>query len=102
MVRWINLDTKKPEIEWQVLGRKLIACGLRLEGSETRTRHFVPAFVVGKDEALQTNSTLIVPSSYFQTNDRVVMRVGNKQTSLRLGRRLLMTDEFNQYEVAQL
>ena len=102
VVRWINLDTKKPEIEWQVLGRKLIACGLRLEGSETRTRHFVPAFVVGKDEALQTNSTLIVPSSYFQTNDRVVMRVGNKQTSLRLGRRLLMTDEFNQYEVAQL
>lgn len=102
VVRWLNVDTKNPEVEWQILGHKIVACGLRLEGSKTRSHHFVPAFILGKDEQLQTRGTLIVPPSYFQTDDRVVMRIGNKQTSLRLGRRLMMTDKFSQYEVAQL
>ncbi|WP_372812055.1 hypothetical protein, partial [Pseudoalteromonas nigrifaciens] len=102
VVRWFNVDTKNPEVEWQILGHKIVACGLRLEGSKTRSHHFVPAFILGKDEQLQTTGTIIVPPSYFQANDRVVMRIGNKQTSLRLGRRLMMTDKFSQYEVAQL
>jgi len=102
VVRWLNVDTKNPEVEWQVLGHEIVACGLRLEGGQKRSRHFVPAFILGKDEKLKTMGTLIVPPSYFQADDRVVMRIGNKQTSLRLGRRLIMTDEFSQYEVAQL
>lgn len=102
VVRWLNVDNKNPEVEWQVLGHKIVACGLRLEGSQKRSRHFVPAFILGKDEKLKTTGTLIVPPSYFQVDDRVVMRIGNKQTSLRLGRRLIMTDEFSQYEIAQL
>ena len=102
VVRWTNLDSKTPIIEWQVLGHKLVACGLRLEGRELRNRHFVPAFILGRDEQLKTTSTLIVPPSYFQNNDRVVMRIGSKQTPLRLGNKILMTDEFSQYEIVQL
>ena len=102
VARWLNYDSKNPEIEWQVLGHQLVACGLRLEGGETRSRHFVPAFILGRDERLQTTGTLIVPTSYFQTDDRVIMRINSKQTPLRLGQRLLITDEFSQYEVVQL
>jgi len=102
IVRWTNLDSKEPLIEWQVLGHKLVACGLRLEGRGLRNRHFVPAFILGRDEQLKTTSTLIVPPSYFQNNDRVVMRIGTKQTPLRLGKKILMTDEFSQYEIVQL
>ena len=104
VARWLDFDSKNPEIEWQVLGHQLVACGLRLEGEgrETRSRHFVPAFILGRDERLQTTGTLIVPTSYFQTHDRVIMRINSKQTPLRLGQRLLITDEFSQYEVVQL
>lgn len=102
MVRWLNLDTKDPEVEWQVLGHALVACGLRLEGSARRSQYFVPAFVLGRDEQLQTRGTLIVPTAYFQTDDRVIMRISTKQTPLRLGKRLLVTDEFSQYEVVTL
>ena len=102
VARWLDFDSKNPEIEWQVLGHQLVACGLRLEGKETRSRHFVPAFILGRDERLQTTGTLIVPTSYFQTDDRVIMRINSKQTPLRLGQRLLITDEFSQYEVVQL
>lgn len=102
VVRWLNLDTKDPEIEWQVLGHALVACGLRLEGNARRSQYFVPAFVLGRDEQLQTTGTLIVPTAYFQTDDRVIMRISTKQTPLRLGKRLMVTDEFSQYEVMTL
>lgn len=102
VVRWLNLDPAKPEVDWQVLGHQLIACGIRLQDRDSRSRHFVPAFVVGDDEQLQTPSSLIMPTSHFQVGDRVMMRINTKQKTLRLVRRLMMTDEFSQYEVAQL
>ena len=102
VVRWFNLDPEKPEVDWQVLGHQLIACGIRLQDRDSRSRHFVPAFVVGDDEQLQTPSSLIMPTSHFQVGDRVMMRINTKQKTLRLVRRLMMTDEFSQYEVAQL
>ena len=102
VVRWLNLDTEKPELEWQVLGHKLIACGIRLHDRGTRSRHFVPAVVIGGDEQLQTTCSLLLPTSHFQTGDRVIMRINNKQKTLRLVRHLMTTDEFSQYEVVQI
>ena len=102
IVRWLNFDAENLGVDWQILGHQLMACGLRLEGTEARSQHFVPAFILGRDERLQTTGTLIVPTSYFQKDDRVIMRINTKQTLLRLGKRLLITDEFSQYEVAQL
>lgn len=102
VVRWLDMDREKSELDWQVLGHQLIACGIRLQDRDSRSRHFVPAFVVGNDEQLQTGCSLIVPTSYFQEGDKVMMRINNKQKTLRLGQRLLTTDEFSQYEVVQL
>ncbi|NRD69192.1 hypothetical protein HQR03_01370 [Psychrobacter okhotskensis] len=102
VVRWLNLDTRNPEVEWQVLGHKLISCGLRLEDRGSRSQHFVPAFMIAGDDQLQTTCSLVVPISHFQTSDRVIMRLNNKQKSLRLLNPLLVTDEFSQYEVVQL
>lgn len=102
VVRWREIDSENPEIDWQVLGHKLIACGIRLHNRDNRSRHFVPAFVVGGDEQLQTTCSLIVPTSHFQDGDKVMMRINSKQETLRLGQRLLMTEEFSQYEVEQL
>ncbi|SLJ85429.1 hypothetical protein [Psychrobacter sp. DAB_AL43B] len=101
VVRWLTLDTEKPELEWQVLGHKLIACGIRLQDRGARSRHFVPAFIVGGDECLQTADSLLLPTSRFQTGDKVMMRIKDKQKSLRLIRSLMTTDEFSQYEVVQ-
>ena len=102
VVRWLDMDREKSELDWQVLGHQLIACGIRLQDRDSRSRHFVPAFVVGNDEQLQTGCSLIVPTSYFQEGDKVMMRINTKQKTLRLGRRLLTTDEFSQYEVVQI
>ena len=102
VVRWREMDSEKPEIDWQVLGHQFIPCGIRLHNRDNRSRHFVPAFVVGSDEQLQTACSLIVPTSHFQDGDKVMMRIDTKQETLRLVQRLLMTEEFSQYEVEQL
>lgn len=101
IVRWLNLAQELPKVDWQVLGHQLIACGIRLQDRDSRSRHFVPAFVIGDDEQLQTAGSLIVPTSHFQAGDKVMMRIHSEQKTLRLGRRLLATDEFSQYEVVQ-
>lgn len=102
VVRWLNVDDMTAELDWQVLGHKLIACGIRLQDREERSRHFVPAFIIGEDEQLQTSYSLLLPTSHFQTDDKVVMRINNQQKTLRLGRRLMMSDEFIQYEILQV
>ena len=102
VVRWLNVDDTTAELDWQVLGHKLIACGIRLQDREERSHHFVPAFIIGEDEQLQTSYSLLLPTSHFQTGDKVVMRINNQQKTLRLGHRLMMSDEFSQYEVLQV
>ena len=101
VVRWLNFEKETAEIEWQVLGHKLIACGVRLQDRDQRSQHFVPAFVIEADKQLQTSYSLLLPPSHFRTDDRVMMRLNNQQKTLRLGRRLMTTDEFSQYEVCQ-
>ncbi|WP_188032870.1 hypothetical protein [Psychrobacter sp. ANT_WB68] len=102
VVRWLDMDSENSEVDWQVIGHQLISCGIRLQDRDSRSRHFVPAFVIGDDEQLQTGCSLIVPTSYFQAGDKVMMRINTKQKTLRLVRRLLTTDEFSQYEVVQI
>ena len=101
VVRWLNLDSAKPELEWQILGHKIITCGICLQDRQNRSQHFVPAFVIGADEHLQTSYSLLLPTSHFQTDDKVIMRINDQQKSLRLGRSLMVTDEFSQYEGVQ-
>lgn len=101
VVRWLNLDSKRYELEWQVLGHQLIACGIGLQDRQNRSQHFVPALVIGADEHLQTPYSLLLPTSHFQTDDKVLMRINDQQKSLRLGRILMVTDEFSQYAVVQ-
>ena len=37
VVRWLNVDDTTAELDWQVLGHKLIACGIRLQDREERS-----------------------------------------------------------------
>ncbi|MEN2750263.1 hypothetical protein AAIR29_01315 [Psychrobacter sp. FBL11] len=102
MVRWLNLDNKPIEVEWQVLGHVLTACALRLDIRDHRGQSFMPAFMVAGDESLQTEFSIIVPSHHFQTNDKVMLRINDKQKTLCLQQCLLNSEEFSQYKVIQI
>lgn len=101
VVRWLDVDSKLAELEWQVLGHKLVACGIRLQDRVERSWHYMPAFVIGEDKQLQTTYSLLLPPSHFKTGDKVMMRISKQQKTLCLGRRLMTSDEFIQYEVLQ-
>ena len=102
-----NAQTKsnRIEVEWQVFGHGLTACALRLDNSDkldNRGQHFVPAFIIEEDVYLKTDSSLLVPPYLFHTNDKVIVRIGSTQTTLRLQQSLLNTEEFSQYKVVQV
>ena len=102
MVRWLNFENRYIEVEWQVFGHVLTACALRLDISDHRSQCFVPAFMIAGDKELQTEFTIIVPPYHFQSNDKVMLRINNKQKTLCLQQCLINSEEFSQYKVIQI
>ncbi len=102
MVRWLHLEDEYTEVEWQVMGHVLTACGLRLDNKDNRSTNFMPAFIVAGDDELQTEYSIIVPSYHFKTADKVIIRINDQQKTMRLKKCILSTEEFSQYKVEQL
>ena len=102
VVHWLTIDDAYVEAEAQIIGHSPTACALRLEQGDDRNQRFVPALLLGRDSSLRTGCSILVPSYQFKSLDRVIIRLQDKQKSLRLQRRLLTTERFSQFEVAQL
>lgn len=102
IVRWVNFEDRYTEAEWQILGHKLTACALRLDSRDHRSQNFVPAFMIASDKELHTEFTLMVPPYHFQANDKVILRIDDKQKTLRLQDCLMSSAEFSQYKVLQI
>lgn len=102
VVRWLTRDETTTEVEWQVLGHQLTACGLRLANAHSQDLTFFPSFIVADDADLHTSHSLLVPAYHFQEQDLVIVRVNDQQQSVRLQRCLLSTEAFSQYEFVML
>lgn len=101
IVHWSENKEKHVEIEGRFLGRLLSVCGVRLNGHDMRSKDFVQAVLVAGD-GLNQQATLVLPRYHFKSGDMVILRVGQKQTALRLTQNLLSTDEIEQYEILRL
>ena len=102
MVRWLNLENRHIEVEWQIFGHVLTACALRLDIRDHRGQGFMPALMIAGDKDLQTEFTIIVPPHHFQSNDKVMLRINDKQKTLCLQQCLINCEEFSQYKVVQI
>lgn len=105
IIRWLTIDEEYVEAEGQILGYHPTACALRLDNrdpKDVRSQSFVPVLLLAADEALHTKSSLLVPSYHFKSNDKVVIRLNEKQKTLRLQNIILNTEEFTQFEVIVL
>ncbi|WP_201586126.1 hypothetical protein [Psychrobacter jeotgali] len=120
LIRWLSLEHQPIEVEWEILGHTLSACGLGLESysdskmskrkgnsinfknGHTRRVSFVPAFIVAADDQLKTSPSLIMPTGHFYANDKVVIRIGTEESRLQLKQCLLSTKEFSQYGFVRL
>lgn len=101
IVHWVQQEQEHIEVNGKFLGRLLSVCGIRLSTKDRRSQDFVQAFLVSGD-GLNQQTTLILPRYHFKENDTVVLRVGEKETTLILKKNLLSTDEIEQYEVVRL
>lgn len=105
MVRWLSLESKLVEVEWQALGHELTACALRLDNrnpTSQRSQRFAPALLIKGDKDLQTEPSIAVPPYQFQTGDRVIMRIHDSQEVLRLQECLINSEGFGQYKFVRL
>lgn len=101
IVYWVQREEEHIEVDGKFLGRLLSVCGIRLSMKDMRGKDFVQAFLVS-GEGLNPQTTLILPRYHFKENDTVILRVGEKETTLILKKNLLSTDDVEQYEIVRL
>lgn len=101
IVHWSQSTDEHIEVDGRFLGRLLSVCGIRLNGRDMRSKDFVPALLVAGD-GLNQQTTLILPKYHFKEGDTVILRVEQKETTLRLEQNLLATDDVEQYQIVRL
>lgn len=101
IIHWAEPQSSKVVADGRFLGRLLTACGIRLARDDVRSHDFVQALLVAGDK-LNQQTTLIMPRYHFKAGDVIVLRVHSNETTLRLEKNLLSTDEFEQYEIVRL
>lgn len=99
VIRWLSLEDEFIEVEAQILGHSPTACALRIDERDSRNQNFVPALLLAAEAALDTDCSLLVPSYHFKSGDKVVIRLNDKQKTLRLQEVILSTEEFAQFKV---
>lgn len=102
IVRWIDHEDNGVQAGARLIGYSVTACGIRLETKDNRSQDFVPALLVSGNESLETKTTLIIPQYHFKTGDRVILRIGTKQTNLKLAANLMSTNDMQQYEIVRM
>lgn len=103
MIHWAEPTDNQVAVDGKFFGRILSVCGVRLRSSagDNRPQDFIHAILVSGD-GFNHQITLIMPRYHFKAGDSVILRVESKESTLRLTRHLLTTDDFEQYEVVRL
>lgn len=101
IVHWAEAKNDSVEVDGRFLGRILSVCGVRLNMRDMRSRDFAQAFLVAGDK-LSQQTTLVLPRYHFKEGDLVILRVADKETTLRLEKNVLTTDDIEQYQIVRL
>lgn len=88
----------KIDINISLLGKGIIPCGVRLANSGTRPPHFVPAMMIPRNDEFKRPVTSIMMARFgYQIDDKLVMRINDKEVLIRLTELLSMTDDIEEY-----
>lgn len=101
ITKWADKYLDNVEVDGRLLGRILLAAGVRLLTHDDRGQDYVHALLIEADEPSHP-STLIMPRCHFKEGDVLLMRTATKEIELRLERNLLYTDEIEQYQIVRL
>lgn len=101
IVHWAESKEDSVEVDGRFLGRILSVCGIRLSTRDMRSQDFVQAFLVSGDQ-LNQQTTLVLPRYHFKEGDLVILRVADKETTLRLEKNVLSADDIEQYQIVRL
>lgn len=91
-------NTLNIDVMVRLFGRGVIPCGVRLQNAGTRPQHFVPALMIPKNAEFNRPVTSILMARFgYQLDEKLIMRIDNKEVNIRLTERLNMTDDIEEY-----
>ncbi|ELA09624.1 hypothetical protein MOMA_04440 [Moraxella macacae 0408225] len=82
----------------RLFGRGVIPCGVRLQNPGNRPHNFVPALVIPKNAEFNRHVTTVMMARFgYQTDEKLIMRIDNKDANIRLVELLNITDDVEEY-----
>lgn len=101
-----DIDTSQElgiEMQVELLGKGIVPCGVRLASPESRLPRFMPALIIPKSEELNRPSTSLMMARFgYQLNDKVIIRIDNKEVQARLTELVSLTDDIEEYNFVRI
>lgn len=86
------------DVRITLIGKGIIPCGIRLYNAGNRPQHFVPAMMIPKNEEFNRPFTSIMMARFgYQVDDKMIIRIDDKEVNIRLTELLFMTDDVEEY-----
>lgn len=91
----VTLDIRA---EVAIIGSHLVPCGVRIQNDDHRPLHYVAAFIVPNNDAHTHQQTSLLMARFgYQVNDKLLIRIDNKEVNVRLTELLRITDDVEEY-----
>lgn len=99
VIRWVqSRPDKTAECGVEIIAKKATASGVRLNMHDGRPVHFMRALILPEAKAINRAATIITPSFHFNQQDKIKIRIGDKEAKARLGQQIMATGAFYQYD----
>lgn len=98
LVRWVQRHlSADPEFGVELLSEHGVACGARVILPDGNSSEYMRTLLLPHDQS-ECHSTLITPAMVFKTGHAVMIRLGDEEVQVQLGRELMVTQSFSQFE----
>ncbi|MFW2177700.1 MULTISPECIES: hypothetical protein [unclassified Moraxella] len=89
----VSIDT------WvDIFASNMVACGIRIQKHGNRQPNFMPALVIPQNVSLNRQKTTIIMARYgYNLEDKLILRIDNKEVIIRLTKLVSHTDDIEEY-----
>ena len=99
LIRWVKqIPVMNIEFGIEIISSRAKVCGIRATHKNDSVDSFKRAVLLPEIQSLERPATLIAQAFAFHPNQRVIIRYGNEEIKAILGKEVLITQSFIQFE----
>ncbi len=91
------------EVTVSLVGKGIVPCGVRILNHDTRLPRFMPALIIPHSaETGKQQTTLMMARFGYRVEDKLIIRIDNKEVKVILNELVSMTDDIEEYTFSRI